>query len=286
TGNSMRLRIITATRSPGATPASSSRAANPFARRSRSTNDQRSTPARSASLLPNRSAAASRPECINVTVTRGSSHPSVRRLLSAGDCTNVGTACHRLSGSGGVEGERAAVSTTKIDGEIRYDPYDPALQVDPFPVFRRMREETPLYYNEEYDFFALSRFDDVEAAFKDHQTFSSAKSDILELIKTPMELPSGVFIFEDPPLHSAHRGILSRVFTPRKMLALEPQIREYCARVLDPLVGRDCFDFMRHLRDIITLLVLGMLLGIPEADQDEVRKRGDDRLRHEAGMPR
>ena len=98
------------------------------------------------------------------------------------------------------------MSTTTIDGEIRYDPYDPELQLDPFPMFRRMREEAPLYYNEEYDFFALSRFDDVEAAFKDHQTFSSAKSDILELIKTPMELPSGVFIFEDPPLHTAHRG--------------------------------------------------------------------------------
>ena len=117
------------------------------------------------------------------------------------------------------------MSTTTFEGEIRYDPYDTGLQLDPFPVFRRMREEAPLYYNEEYDFFALSRFDDVEAAFKDHQAFSSAKSDILELIKTPMELPSGVFIFEDPPLHTAHRGILSRVFTPRKMLALEPQIR-------------------------------------------------------------
>ena len=121
--------------------------------------------------------------------------------------------------------------STTIDGEVRYDPYDPELQLDPFPMFRRMREEAPLYFNEEHDFFALSRFDDVEAAFKDHRAFSSAKSDILELIKTPMELPSGVFIFEDPPLHTAHRGILSRVFTPRKMMALEPQIREYCARI-------------------------------------------------------
>jgi cytochrome P450 len=177
------------------------------------------------------------------------------------------------------------VSTTKIDGEIRYDPYDPALQVDPFPVFRRMREETPLYYNEEYDFFALSRFDDVEAAFKDHQTFSSAKSDILELIKTPMELPSGVFIFEDPPLHSAHRGILSRVFTPRKMLALEPQIREYCARVLDPLVGADRLDFVADLGAKMPMKVIGMLLGIPEEEQEQVRVHQDDKLRREEGQP-
>ena len=105
--------------------------ANPFARRSRSTNDQRSSPARSASRCRTDRPTASRPECINVD-----RHPrllaSVRSPTAApADCTNVGTACHRLIGSGGVEGERAAVSTTKIDGEIRYDPYDPELQRRP-----------------------------------------------------------------------------------------------------------------------------------------------------------
>ncbi len=104
--------------------------------------------------------------------------------------------------------------TTTTRDEIRYDPYDPELQLDPYPVFRRMREEMPLYDNEQHDFFALSRFEDVEKAFKDPPTCSSARSNILELVKTDMELPSGVFIFEDPPLHTAHRGILSRVFTP------------------------------------------------------------------------
>jgi cytochrome P450 len=177
------------------------------------------------------------------------------------------------------------VSTTTFDGEIRYDPYDTGLQLDPFPMFRRMREEAPLYYNEEYDFFALSRFDDVEAAFKDHQAFSSAKSDILELIKTPMELPSGVFIFEDPPLHTAHRGILSRVFTPRKMLALEPQIRAYCARVLDPLVGADRLDFVADLGAKMPMKVIGMLLGIPEEEQEQVRVHQDNKLRREEGQP-
>ena len=177
------------------------------------------------------------------------------------------------------------MSATKIDGEIRYDPYDTELQLDPFPMFRRMREEAPLYYNEEYDFFALSRFADVEDAFKDHQSFSSAKSDILELIKTPMELPSGVFIFEDPPLHTAHRGILSRVFTPKKMLALEPQIREYCARVLDPLVGTDRLDFVADLGARMPMKVIGMLLGIPEEDQEDVRVHQDNKLRREEGQP-
>ncbi len=175
-------------------------------------------------------------------------------------------------------------STTARD-EIYYDPYDLDLQRDPYPVFRRMREEAPLYYNEQHDFFAVSRFDDVEAVLKDPVHFSSARGNILELIKIDMDLPSGVFIFEDPPLHTAHRGVLSRVFTPKKMNALEPQIREVCAEVLDPLVGSDRFDFVLDLGARLPMRVIGMLLGIPVNDQEDVRRRKDDTLRREPGQP-
>jgi len=175
--------------------------------------------------------------------------------------------------------------TISTDATLRYDPYDPEIRADPYPVFRRLREEAPLYYNAEYDFYALSRFDDIERGLVDHETFSSAKGDILEIIKADVEMPSGVFIFEDPPLHTAHRGILSRVFTPRKMNALEPKIRDFCAQVLDPLVGSDQIDFVRDLGATMPIRVIGMLLGIPESDQQEARQRGDNRLRTEPGMP-
>ncbi len=169
--------------------------------------------------------------------------------------------------------------------EIYYDPYDPDLQLDPYPIFRRMREEEPLYYNEKHDFYAVSRFDDVESVLKDARTFSSARGGILELIKANIELPSGVFIFEDPPLHTAHRGVLSRVFTPKKMNALEPQIRALCAEVLDPLVGSDRLDFVLDLGARMPMRVIGMLLGIPEQDQEDVRLRKDEGLRREPGQP-
>jgi cytochrome P450 len=175
-----------------------------------------------------------------------------------------------------------SVSTTS---DVYYDPYDIEIQADPYPVFRRLRDEAPLYYNERYDFYALSRFEDVEKAFVDHATFSSARGGILEAIKADIEIPSGVFIWEDPPLHSAHRGLLSRVFTPKKMNALEPQIRAFCAQVLDPLVGADSFDFVGDLCAIMPMRVIGMLLGIPEEDQQTVRERGDMRLRREPGKP-
>src|SRR6202042_2784292 len=115
-----------------------------------------------------------------------------------------------------------------------YDPYDFEIDADPYPVWKRLRDEAPLYYNEKYDFYAISRYDDVERASVEWQTYSSAKGSVLEIIKAEMEMPPGLFIFEDPPDHDLHRGIMSRVFTPRRMAAIEPQVRDYAARTLDP----------------------------------------------------
>ena len=92
-----------------------------------------------------------------------------------------------------------------------------------------------------HDFYALSRFADVDDAIVDHQTFSSARGAIIELIKANIDIPPGVIIFEDPPLHDVHRKLLARMFTPRKITALEPKIREFCAHSLDPVVGSGRF---------------------------------------------
>ncbi len=172
---------------------------------------------------------------------------------------------------------------TEQSTDVRYNPYDVGINADPYPTYRRLREEAPVYYDEEHDFYALSRFDDVSAGLKEWQTFISGRGGIIELIKLDMELPPGVFIFEDPPLHTAHRGLLSRVFTPKKMNLLEPQIRQFCADTLDPLVGGDRFDFIEDLGKQMPMRVIGMLLGIPEEDQEAVRDRADANLRTEAG---
>jgi cytochrome P450 len=175
--------------------------------------------------------------------------------------------------------------TTIAPDEIYYDPYDSELQLAPYPIFRRMREEAPLYYNEQHDFYAVSRFADVDNVLKDHGAYSSARGGILELIKANIELPPGVFIFEDPPIHTAHRAILSRVFTPKKMNALEPKVRAFCAKVLDPLIGTDQLDFVLDLGAKMPMAVIGMLLGIPEQDQEDVRVHQDEKLRREEGKP-
>jgi cytochrome P450 len=168
---------------------------------------------------------------------------------------------------------------------VYYDPYDVDINADPYPVFRRLREEAPLYHNDGHDFYAVSRFEDVERGLVDRDTYISGRGAILELIKADMEMPSGTLIFEDPPVHTVHRSLLSRVFTPKKMNALEPQIRDFCARSLDPIVGSGHFDFVRDLGAQMPMRVIGMLLGIPESDQEAVRDRVDANLRTEPGKP-
>ena len=175
---------------------------------------------------------------------------------------------------------------TTTDSDIYYDPYDFEIDTDPYPIWRRLREERPLYYNDRYDFYALSRFDDVERGLIEWKTYSSAKGTLLEIIKSGMEIPPGSIIFEDPPGHNMHRSLLSRVFTPRKMNAIEPKIREFCARTLDPMMGGGGFDFIADLGAQMPMRVIGMLLGIPEQDQQALKDVIDDGLRLEEGtMP-
>jgi cytochrome P450 len=175
--------------------------------------------------------------------------------------------------------------TVTNESDVYYDPYDFEIDADPHPVWKRMRDEAPLYYNERYDFFALSRFDDVEPALVDWGTYQSGRGSILELIRADFEIPPGIILFEDPPLHDVHRSLLSRVFTPKKMNAIEPLVRAFCARSLDALVGAGGFDFIADLGAQMPMRTIGFLLGIPEEDQEAIRDHLDEGLRLEEGAP-
>src|ERR1700741_5684878 len=175
--------------------------------------------------------------------------------------------------------------TIAPDTEVYYDPYDINIVHDPYPVYARLRDEAPIYYNERYDFWAISRHADVEKALSDWQTFSNTRSDILELVKSKFDMPPGVMMFEDPPMHTMLRGLMGRVFTPRRMAAIEDQIRQYCVRCLDPLVGSSGFDIIAELASMMPMRVIGMLLGIPESEQISVRDANDANLRTKTGAP-
>jgi cytochrome P450 len=168
--------------------------------------------------------------------------------------------------------------------DLYYDPYTAINMWDPYPLYMRMRDEAPLYYNEQHDFYAITRYEDCERGLVDAKRFISGRGGILELIKANIELPPGNLIFEDPPAHDVHRSLLSRVFTPRRVAALEPKIREFCAHSLDPLIGEPELDLIADLGAQMPMRVIGMLFGIPEEDQVSVREMSDANLRTTAGQ--
>lgn len=175
---------------------------------------------------------------------------------------------------------------TVADSAVYYDPFDIGIDDDPYPVWKRLRDEQPLYYNAKHDFYAYSRFEDVEQAITDWETYSSSKGTLLELIKSDFPIPPGSIIFEDPPGHDLHRNLLRRIFTPRAISALEPKIREFTVNALDPLVGSDGFDFIADLGAQMPMRTIGFLLGIPEGDQVAIRERIDDGLKlTDEGLP-
>jgi cytochrome P450 len=159
--------------------------------------------------------------------------------------------------------------------DLYYDPFDFVIDDDPYPVWKRMREEAPLYYNEKHDFYALSRYDDVSRELPNWATYRSGRGTTMDVIKSGLQVPPGVILFEDPPLHDLHRRLLSRVFTPRRMEAIEPLTRHFCERALDPLIGSGRFDFIAHLGALIPMRTIGYLLGIPEEGQELIRANTD-----------
>jgi len=169
--------------------------------------------------------------------------------------------------------------------ELYYDPWVVEIDLDPYPTYRRLREEAPVYYNERHDFWGLSRYADVDAALREPNKLSSAKGDILEVVKADPVMPPGVFINEDPPLHTIHRALVSRAFTPKRIREIEDKVRTFCVACLDPIIGSDRFDFVQDLGAELPMRTIGMLVGIPDSDQPSVRAHAHAVLRNKPGEP-
>lgn len=156
------------------------------------------------------------------------------------------------------------------DSDIYWDPFDPSLRDDPYTLWRRLRDESPAYYNERFDFFVLSRFADVQAAHLDPKTYISSHGTTLELMG-PDPLPGNQIIFLDPPDHTRMRALVARAFTPKRIAALDDRVRSICNGLLDAQVGNSSFDYVQDFGAILPPTVISSLLGVPEADQEEMR---------------
>jgi cytochrome P450 len=167
--------------------------------------------------------------------------------------------------------------------DLVWDPFDTAIDTAPYEVWRRLRDEAPVYRNDRFGFFALSRFDDVDRASRDPATFSSAHGTVLELM-TDDPYPDAPLIFLDPPEHTRLRALVSRAFTPRRVNELEGRIRELCAHFLDRQVGAAGFDYVQDFAARLPSLVISSLFGVPLAEQDDVRRLIDTMFTIEPGV--
>ena len=160
--------------------------------------------------------------------------------------------------------------TSTMSDAVVYDPYDDDTIRHPYEIFTRMRDEAPLYRSEEHGFYAVSRYDDVSRTLLDREHFISRRGVTIDMLRMGQEIPPGTLIFEDPPTHGIHRALLSRMFTPRRVGGLEEGIRKLCGDLLDPFVGAGGFDFVADYGSIVPMKVIGMLVGIPESDQQAI----------------
>jgi cytochrome P450 len=168
--------------------------------------------------------------------------------------------------------------------DLRWDPFDRALHVDPYGVWKRLRDEAPVYYNDKYDFYALSRFSDVMDASLDTETFSSEHGVTLDMI-TSRRLESKAMIMMDPPDHTALRKMVNRSFFRKTIAELEDRVRHLCRTYLDAYVGSGGFDYVRDFSMKLPVMVISSLLGFPEEDHDNLRIWSDLQLHREEGKP-
>ena len=173
-----------------------------------------------------------------------------------------------------------------ISTDVYYDPYDVAINADPYPVYRRLREEAPLYYNDVHDFYAVSRHEDVEKgpARRPDVHFGSRRHHRIDQGQRgdaqghpDLRGPSDPYDPPSPPVR-----VRSRRGGWRSSSLRSDSSAPQC---LDPLVGGDHIDFIANLGAEMPMRVIGMLLGIPEADQRAVRDHVDATLRTAEGKP-
>ncbi len=179
--------------------------------------------------------------------------------------------------------------STVIEQPLVFDPYDYALQDDPYPVYRRLRDEEPLHHNTEHDFWVMSRHADVHRAVRTDGIYSNAMGVSLDASAwSPYAHQTMSFLAMDPPRQTRLRKLVSRGFTPKRVAQLEPQIQRIADRYLDGSLERaheeGGFDWIGEFAGKLPMDVISEMLGVPEEDRDEVRRLADLLVHREPGL--
>ena len=166
-----------------------------------------------------------------------------------------------------------------------FSPYDYAFHEDPYPIYERLRREAPLYRNDEFDFWALSRHVDVLAAFRDIDGFSNANGVSLDpSAYGPHASQTMSFLAMDPPKHTRMRKLANKGFTPRTVAQLEDRVREITVEHLEPALDLGSFDFIADFAGKVPMDVISELIGVPRADRAELRRLADLVVHRQEGL--
>ncbi len=177
------------------------------------------------------------------------------------------------------------MTQTTIDDPVTFSPYTYDLHEDPYPVYARLRTEAPLYRNDELDFWALSRHEDVLGAFRNVDAYSNAYGVSLDPSAfTPDAHKFMSFLALDPPRHTRMRSLVGKGFTPTKVATMEERVRAVAVGHLDTALASDSFDFIAEFAGKVPMDVISDLVGVPVSDRDEVRRLADVVLHREDGV--
>lgn len=164
-----------------------------------------------------------------------------------------------------------------------YDPYDERVRIDPYPVYRRLRDQHPVYRNATAGFWALSRFADVWDAVHNPDTFSSAQGVTLDEADADPDRPTILTL--DPPRHDELRALVSRAFTPRRINELESSIRVLTGELLEGCRERAGFDLVAEFAAPLPTIVIADLLGVDRGDRGDFRHWSDQMIQRDPADP-
>jgi cytochrome P450 len=168
---------------------------------------------------------------------------------------------------------------------ITFDPYDYALQDDPYPTYKRLRDEEPLHHNEEHDFWVISRHEDVHRVFRSDKGFSSRMGVTLDESAWSRHAHKSMsFLAMDPPEQTRLRRLVSKGFTPRRVAGLEEQVQRITDQYLDQCLEAGDVDWIGDIAGKVPMDVISEMFGVPEADRDELRRLSDLLVHREPGL--
>jgi cytochrome P450 len=185
------------------------------------------------------------------------------------------------------DGERDMGELTGAATAPQFDPFSDEYFDHPYDLYRRMRDDAPVSFNEAYGFWALFRYDDVRAAHLDWQTFTSTHGVDLATLGTDPEVVRmyGLMIMMDPPEHERARSLVGRVFTPRAVAALEPMVAEVIDTTLAPFDDAESFDAVADFSGPFPVEIISRMLGVPEGERQQIRHWLDLTLERNPGDP-